>query len=109
VLQGQVISHQALAAHGGNERITAVTSFRPRDPMMTDNSVLATIRPISDHSELYYQWTKYRVEVLQERLRSMLTVVEEQHRANKPTDKDLVKTFLQQQEKWLAITNKEIV
>lgn len=109
MLQGRCINHQALAAHGGGERITAVTSFRPRDPMIMDNSVLTTIRPISDHSQLYYQWSKYRIEVLQKRLQSLMTVVEEQHRANLPTDKELLKDFFEQQEAWLSATRKEIV
>jgi hypothetical protein len=77
--------------------------------MAADDSVLTSIRPISNHSELYYQWTKYRVEVLQNRLRNMLEMVEEQHRAEKPTDKGVLKDFLQEQENWLSITNREIV
>jgi hypothetical protein len=109
VLQGRCIEHQALAAHGGTERITAVTSFRPRDPMMADTSVLTSIRPISDHSELYYQWAKYRAEVLQGRLQGLLKTIEDLHHANKPTDKELLKKFFQQQEEWISITNKEIV
>ncbi|KAK7432154.1 hypothetical protein QQZ08_001099 [Neonectria magnoliae] len=109
VLQGRYICHQALAALGGEERITMITSFRPRDPTIKDDSVLTSIRPISDQSELYYQWTKYRVEVLQERLKGMLAQLEENHRANKPTDVKKVKELLQQQESYLSITNREIV
>ncbi|KIW99394.1 uncharacterized protein Z518_11382 [Rhinocladiella mackenziei CBS 650.93] len=109
VLQGRCISHQALAAAGGVERITMVTAFRPRNPLVPDSSVLTTIRPISESSELYFQWTEYRMEVLQERLRRMLKVLEEQHRANKPTDIKKIKKFLQQQEEWIAGTNREIV
>jgi hypothetical protein len=77
--------------------------------MMMDNSVLTSIRPITDHSELYYQWSKYRIEVLQERLRSLLTVVEEQYHANMPTDKERLKEFFEQQENWLSTTRREIV
>ncbi|KAF2265261.1 hypothetical protein CC78DRAFT_532665 [Lojkania enalia] len=109
LLQGRVISHQALAAVGGKERITMITSFRPRDPFMVDDSVLTSIRPISDLSELYYQWTKYRVEVLEERLRGMLRVLEEQHRAERKTDAERIKRFLKEQEEWLAITEREII
>jgi hypothetical protein len=75
---------------------------------MPDSSVLTTIRPISDLSELYYQWTKYRVEVLLERLRKTQEVLDHRHGANKPTDIAYVKNFLQQQEKWLSATNREI-
>jgi prephenate dehydrogenase len=77
--------------------------------MTMDNSVLTSIRPISDHSELYYQWTKYRVKVLQDRLQNLLEAVEEHHHAKKPTDKELLKNFFQQQEEWISTTNKEIV
>ena len=109
VMQGRCLNHQALAALGGSERITAVTTFRPRDPLMMDTSVLTTIRPITEHSELYYQWAEYRAEVLQDRLRAMLKVLREQHRAGRTTDKARLKQFLKEQEEWLARTNEEIV
>ncbi|KAK6386159.1 hypothetical protein LTS17_001734 [Exophiala oligosperma] len=109
VLQGRHILHQALAAKGGSERITMITSFRPRDPFVRDSSVLTSIRPISDHSELYFQWTEYRVEVLQKRLVGMLKLLKEQHTAGKKTDVKTIKEFLKQQEEWLSITNAEIV
>jgi hypothetical protein len=109
ILQGRCINHQALAAYGGAERITSITAFRPKDPLMKDTSVLTTIRPISDHSELYYQWTKYRVEVLQERLKAMLATMERENRAQKPTDKARVKAYLREQEEWLAGTDREII
>jgi hypothetical protein len=94
---------------GGTERITMITAFKPRDPLVMDDSVLTTIRPITDHSELYFQWTEYRIEVLQERLRIMMKMMEQQHRSGKKTDKDRIKAFLRQQEELLRITNDEIV
>ncbi|KEF52514.1 uncharacterized protein A1O9_11356 [Exophiala aquamarina CBS 119918] len=109
VLQGRCISHQALAAVGGGERITMITSFRPRDPMIRDTSVLTSIRPISEPSELYFQWSKYRLEVLQGRVRAMLHDLEETHHENRPTDIKKIKQFLQQQEEWMAGTNAEMV
>ncbi|KIX98557.1 uncharacterized protein Z520_05858 [Fonsecaea multimorphosa CBS 102226] len=109
VLQGRHITHQALGALGGSERITMVTAFRPRDALIPDSSVLTTIRPITNLSDLYFQWTEYRVEVLQERLRLMLEVLREQHRADEQTDAAKIKEFLQQQVDWLSITDREIV
>ncbi|KAF2653431.1 hypothetical protein K491DRAFT_633813 [Lophiostoma macrostomum CBS 122681] len=109
VLQGRCITHQALAAVGGTERITMITAFRPRDPLVMHDTVLTTIRPITNHSELYFQWTEYRVEVLQERLRMMVKMMEQQHRAGRKTDKARIKEFLRQQEEWLRITNDEII
>lgn len=109
VLQGRCISHQALAAIGGTERITMITAFRPRDPFVPDDADLVTIRPISDKSELYFQWTKYRIEVLRERLRGMLEVLHDEHDAGKVTDAVRIKDFLKKQEDWLVRTNNEIV
>ncbi|KAJ9617087.1 hypothetical protein H2200_000808 [Cladophialophora chaetospira] len=109
VLQGRYISHQALAAAGGAERITMIAAFRPRDPFVSDTSVLTSIRPISHPSELYFQWTEYRVEVLQERLRIMLEVLRKEHVLGHPTDVAKIKEFLNQQAQWLLDTNTEIV
>jgi hypothetical protein len=75
---------------------------------MVDSSVLTTIRPITELSELYYQWSEYRAEVLQDRLRAMLKELRAQHR-RRVTDKVRLKKFLKEQEEWLAITNAEIV
>lgn len=86
-----------------------ITAFRPRDPFVPDDADLKTIRPITNHSELYYQWAKYRVEVLRERLRGMLDALEEQHQEGKSTDAGRIKGFLKEQEEWLQRTNSEIV
>lgn len=85
-----------------------VTAFKPRDPFIPDTSVLTTIRPISGPSELYFQWTKYRIDVLQERLRGMRRLLEEQHRAGKRTGVRRIKEFLKQQEEWLGITHRQM-
>jgi hypothetical protein len=76
---------------------------------MNHSSVLTTIRPITDHSELYFQWTEYRIETLQDRFRVMLKMLEEQHRAGRPTDAQRIKEFLAIQQEWLRVTNDEIV
>ena len=67
VLQGGLIEHVALRAFGYGERITMVTSYRPRDPRVRDTSVLTTVRPVSKLPELYEQWFRYRIEVLKNR------------------------------------------
>ncbi|KAJ0382268.1 hypothetical protein COL922a_012915 [Colletotrichum nupharicola] len=109
ILQGRYVEHQALAAIGGAERITIITSFRPRDPCVKDDSALTSIRPISELSELYYQWAKYRAEVVRARLDAILNTLEEDHDAGKQTDVRGIKQFLLQNEEYFAITNKEIV
>jgi hypothetical protein len=70
ILQGRYITHMGIPASGGTgERIVCVTSFRPRNPALPDSTVLDQIRKHSHHTEIYYQYTLYRVEVLQERAR----------------------------------------
>ena len=109
VLQGRYIEHQALRALGTTERITMVTSFRPRSHTVKDDTVLTTVRPISNLSELYYQFSEYRLEILEERIREQLkTLRETQKTGRKMKTKDL-KAFLREQEVFLAHMNKEMV
>lgn len=49
------------------ERVTIVTSFRPRDPTLVDDMTNRNVRNKSQLSELYYQWSTYRLEVLAQR------------------------------------------
>lgn len=51
------------------ERVTIVTSFRPKNPTLLDETTNANVRNKSHLSELYYQWTTYRLDVLAERAR----------------------------------------
>ena len=68
VLQGRYVEHMALPAAGGAERVAMVTSFRPKSPFVPINERLATVRPVSDLRQLYYQFAEYRLEVLQKRV-----------------------------------------
>lgn len=67
VLQGRSVSHIARPAGNMKERITIVTSFRPRNPRLFDDSSNMNVRNISQLSEIYYQWTHYRLELLSKR------------------------------------------
>ena len=109
ILQGRYIEHQALRALGGTERITMVTSFRPKNPTLQDDTVLTTVRPISDLSELYYQFGEYRLEMLVERTRIRLTEMRKTRQAEQKTDVTALKQFLQQQLEFLEHTNNEII
>jgi len=108
-MQGRYITHQALRALGTQERITMVTSFRPKSPFLADDSVLTTVRGISDLSELYYEYGRYRLEMLEERIRVELKRVREAHAAGKKTDTKAIKQFLDEQERFLKRTNDEMV
>ncbi|TFK56366.1 hypothetical protein OE88DRAFT_1616414, partial [Heliocybe sulcata] len=109
ILQGRYITHQALRALGAQERITAVTSFRPRDPFTRDDTVLNTVRPISDLSVLYQEFAEYRLAMMEERVRAQLKEVRERRRAGKKFDTRGVKRFLAEQTRFLEHMNSEMV
>ncbi|KAI9664961.1 MAG: hypothetical protein M1821_006409 [Bathelium mastoideum] len=109
ILQGRYITHQALRALGAQERITMVTSFRPRSPYLPDDSVLTSVRPVSNLNELYTEFASYRLEMLEERVRKQLKILREYQQANKKTDTTALKAFLKEQEEFTKRTNEEIV
>jgi len=108
VLQGRYIDHQALQTFGGQERITMVTSFRPRSPRVRDDTVLTTVRPISNLSDLYGQTVEYQLENAESRIRQMLKNVRDSMKAG-ATDVKSIKSFLDSEISTLSHLNKEIV
>ena len=86
-----------------------VTSFRPRCPTMRDDTVLTTVRPISNLSELYFQFGEYRLEILEERVRDQLKTLRDAKRAGRRIDTKGFKSFLKEQESFLAHMNKEMI
>lgn len=109
ILQGRYITHQALRALGAQERITSVTSFRPRSPFLKDDTVLTTVRPISELPKLYHEFGEYRLTMLEERLRMQLRVMRDNQAAGKKLDVDSFKSFLKEQQRFLERTDEEIV
>lgn len=107
-MQGRYIEHQALAAFGGQERITMVTSFRPRSPRIRDDTVLTTVRPISNLSDLYGQTVEYQLENAEARIRHMLKNIRDSMKAGS-TDVQAVKSFLDFEIRTLSHLNEEIV
>lgn len=82
ILQGRYITHTAAPAANMPERITMVTSFRPKDPTLLDETTNTNIRNKSHLTELYYQWTTYRLEVLAQRALIAKKDLEERYRKN---------------------------
>lgn len=107
ILQGRYIEHQALRAFGQTERITSVTSFRPKNHTLPDDTVLTTVRAVSDLSELYFQFSHYRLRMLQDRVRDQVRKLEDLRLAGKKMDTSVMKQWLQCQEKFLAQMDKE--
>lgn len=72
VLQGRLIEHIAPSPVGMSERITMVTSYRAKSPMMKDTSVLSTVKPEvnygSRYNQFYGEWIDYRIKLMQKKL-----------------------------------------
>jgi hypothetical protein len=64
------------------ERVTIVTSFRPKNPTLLDEMTNANVRNKSHLSELYYQWTTYRLDVLAARARIAADALRKQYDEN---------------------------
>ncbi|KAK0258453.1 hypothetical protein LTS09_006712 [Friedmanniomyces endolithicus] len=109
VMQGRYITHQALRALGAQERITMVTSFRPRSPFLPDDSVLSTVRGISRLPDLYYEFGRYRLEMLERRIQTQIKRLREDHDSGKKTDTKALKAFLDEQEQFVRRTNSEMI
>ncbi|KAG4219840.1 hypothetical protein PC116_g31681, partial [Phytophthora cactorum] len=75
VLQGRYIEHQALRALGTAERISMVTSFRPRCPTFSE----------------------YRLEILEERIRQQLKELREANGAGRKVATRKLKAFFEEQ------------
>jgi hypothetical protein len=108
-MQGRYIEHQALKARGGAERIAMVTPFRPKSALVKDETVLVGMRPISHLPELYMQYSEYRLEILEERIRDQLRKVRERKRALLDFDTKGMKEFLREQREYIATTVGEMV
>ncbi|KAF2684712.1 hypothetical protein K458DRAFT_302044 [Lentithecium fluviatile CBS 122367] len=108
ILQGRYIAHQAMRALGTRERITAVTSFRPNDPFLRDDSELRTVRPVSDLSELYHGFAEYRLEMMGARIKREREKLAADRRDGKKFDTLAHKTFLRGAITFVEQTNGEI-
>ncbi|SPO07041.1 uncharacterized protein DNG_09735 [Cephalotrichum gorgonifer] len=101
VMQGRYIEHQALKALGGRERISMVTCFRPKSPHVRDETVLTGVRGISNRSELYTQYTEYRLEILEERIRAKAKAERCRELAKKPFDTAEMRVWLTEQKEFV--------
>lgn len=103
------MEHQALKAMGGRERISMVTSFRPKNPMIRDEIVLTGVRAISTLPELYSQYTQYRLEVLEQRIRAQEKKVRERERSGRQFDIAETRKFVDEQRAFLEAMLGELV
>lgn len=86
-----------------------VTAFRPRNPHLPDDSALTNVRPISNLFEIYYEFSEYRLEALEERIRKQLKDLRESNRGGKRLAVTKLKTFLREQQQFLEATHRELI
>ena len=86
-----------------------VTSFRPKSPLIQDDTVLTTVRAISDLSELYYQYAEYRLENLEERVRAHLKAMRGRKLAKRCFNTAATKSFISEQLDFLQKTLLQII
>ncbi|KAM5349076.1 hypothetical protein ACJ41O_008899 [Fusarium nematophilum] len=108
VMQGRYIEHQALKAYGGRERIAMVTSFRAKNPLVKDETVLTGVRGISDLSALYHQYNEYRLEILEERIRHKLKQERSREVAKRPFNIPETRRWIEEQKEFLEAMLEEI-
>ncbi|KAH7303843.1 hypothetical protein B0I35DRAFT_446111 [Stachybotrys elegans] len=82
LLQGRYITHTAAPVTNMPERVTVVTSFRPKNPMLIDDSTNLNVRVESHLSELYYQWATYRLDIIEQRARLMREALKQRYKKN---------------------------
>lgn len=86
-----------------------VTSFRPKSAFIKDDTVLTTVRSVSDLSELYSQYAEYRLEMLEERVRAQLKEIRDRKRARRGFDTAKAKAFINEQKTFLDSMLREMV
>lgn len=108
-MQGRYITHQAMRALGARERITAVTSFRPKSVFAKDDSTLRTVRGVSNLNELYYDFAEYRLQAMEERLRHERAAMAFARQTGKPFATNKHKSFLDGMIAFAEQSNQELV
>ena len=90
VFQGGQIVHAALPTINSSERITLVTSFRPKlsvpKGLLYDMSHLGNVRRYSNLTVLYQQWKKYRFDMMIANMEQMIKKTRENLRAGHVVD-----------------------
>ncbi|PIA90501.1 hypothetical protein CB0940_11025 [Cercospora beticola] len=109
VMQGAYLPHQATAARGNHERISMVTSWRPKCPLMKDHTMMRGTKNISHLPMLYHQYAEYRMENLEERVRREARSLRKR-RALEPEKFDVVRmrTWLEEQRDYIDDMLREL-
>lgn len=86
-----------------------MTSFRPKSAFARDDTVLRTVRPVSNLSELYYDFAEYRLEMMEERVRAERQKIKARHKGGDAMDMLGHKEFLGDMIRFAAQSDMELV
>ena len=107
MMQGSAITHVALRAMGGGERITMVTSFRPKGHEGRDGSTLRTVKKISNLDILFNQWSSYRMDLVARRANAMYKRLQESNMSSEEIKREMSK-WVEEQVMYLKNTISEM-
>lgn len=113
VLQGGYTKHAAFRTIGTNERVTMVTSFRPKSLAVRDLSTLRNIgRETSDMNEVHYQFASYRLKLVNDRVEDFLARLTERKRnlqkGQEIIERDELNGWVEEQVDYLRTTVHEM-
>ncbi|GAB7361493.1 hypothetical protein MBLNU230_g1549t1 [Neophaeotheca triangularis] len=108
VMQGQYVQHAATPAVSGRERISMVTSFRPKSATIKDGTILRGVRNISNLETLYRQFSEYRLENLEDRVRDELRLLHKNHTAKRKFDTAQLREWLFEQREYIDHMLREV-
>jgi hypothetical protein len=108
ILQGRYIQHAALRAFA-KERISIITAFRPKDPLVRDEIILTGSRPISDQSRLVYGYCHYRAKLLETRFRHHAKLLQGADKNGEKFDVEGARQFIEDQIELLHATLAELL
>lgn len=110
VLQGRLIEHIAPKPLGSSERITMVTSYRAKNPLKHEGSVLRTVKPEINNGtrfhDFYPEWIKYRFEIMQQRMKHL---EEKMVDSKGDFDKEFCMDYLSELQSYLDHTRSEMI
>ncbi|VEU24007.1 DEKNAAC105295 [Brettanomyces naardenensis] len=113
VLQGRKLLHLASIPLGYTERITAVTSYRAKDSMKPDTSVLSTVKPEvnygSMYNKFYPEWISYRMKVISDREKFIKEKINGEMKLGKEFDKEEAIRMIKGLEEYVKGTWEEMM
>lgn len=106
MLQGGEVQHLAARALGVKERISTITSYRADVSGLYDSSFITNIRPYSDNTVLYKQWTSYRLEKMKLEIDRLQFEISQSPGC---LNTNAVEIFVEDQIKYLKRTSRQLI